>query len=128
MVNDKGGIDATDLPLSRLLETASTPEALFAFEAAGFTLIQRHERQSWLLLPNDVSSTSQYRPETERFVHAASGLVCVGATLYVVADDELHLTMFSTDTSEPGRLIRLFDGYSATIRMIRILSRLPLPS
>jgi hypothetical protein len=40
---------------------------------------------------------------------AASGLVCVGANLYVVADDELHLGVFSTG-NEPGHLVRLFQG------------------
>jgi len=43
-------------------------------------------------------------------VSAASGLVCVGTTMYVVADDELHLGVFSTSGPEPGDLIRLFDG------------------
>ena len=43
-------------------------------------------------------------------ISAASGLVCVGPTIYVVADDELHLGVFSTVVPEPGRLIRLFDG------------------
>ncbi|CAN7690338.1 DUF6929 family protein [Rhizobium sp. LjRoot254] len=41
---------------------------------------------------------------------AASGLVCIGSTAYVVADDELHLGVFSTASPEPGSLIRLFDG------------------
>jgi hypothetical protein len=41
---------------------------------------------------------------------AASGLVCVGRSLYVVADDELHLGVFHADSAEPGNLIRLFDG------------------
>lgn len=43
-------------------------------------------------------------------ISAASGLVRVGSTIYVVADDELHLGMFSATAPEPGRLIRLFDG------------------
>jgi hypothetical protein len=43
-------------------------------------------------------------------ISAASGLVCVGSTVYVVADDELHLGVFSATAPEPGRLIRLFDG------------------
>jgi len=43
-------------------------------------------------------------------ISAASGLVCIGSTMYVVADDELHLGVFSTAVHEPGRLIRLFDG------------------
>ena len=43
-------------------------------------------------------------------ISAASGLACIGSTMYVVADDELHLGVFSTAVPEPGRLIRLFDG------------------
>ncbi|MDB5551582.1 MAG: hypothetical protein JWL86_1566 [Rhizobium sp.] len=43
-------------------------------------------------------------------ISAASGLVCIGSTIYVIADDELHLGVFSTTVPEPGRLIRLFDG------------------
>lgn len=43
-------------------------------------------------------------------ISAASGLVCVGSTIYVVADDELHLGVFSIVPTEPGRLVRLFDG------------------
>ena len=41
---------------------------------------------------------------------AASGLVCVGASLYVVADDELHLGVFNAAGNAPGGLLRLFDG------------------
>jgi len=41
---------------------------------------------------------------------AASGLVCLESTMYVVADDELHLGVFSTEDDTPGQLVRLFDG------------------
>jgi hypothetical protein len=41
---------------------------------------------------------------------AASGLVCAGRFIYVVADDELHLGVFDTAGNAPGRLVRLFDG------------------
>jgi hypothetical protein len=41
---------------------------------------------------------------------AASGLVYLHSFIYVVADDELHLGVFSKADSEPGHLIRLFDG------------------
>jgi hypothetical protein len=41
---------------------------------------------------------------------AASGLVCVGSFIYVVADDELHLSVFRADDDSPGDLIRLFEG------------------
>ena len=52
-------------------------------------------------------------------VSAASGLVCVGSTAYVVADDELHLGVFSTAAAEPGRLIRLFEGTLPAIKRER---------
>jgi hypothetical protein len=41
---------------------------------------------------------------------AASGLVQVGAWLYVVADDELQLGVFPLTADEPGRLLPLFAG------------------
>lgn len=44
------------------------------------------------------------------YLSAASGLVCINSIMYVVADDEFHLGVFSTTTREPGRLVRLFDG------------------
>jgi len=43
-------------------------------------------------------------------ISAASGLVCVGSTLYVIADDELYLGIFSAATQEPGHLVRLLEG------------------
>lgn len=43
-------------------------------------------------------------------VSAASGLACIHSYIYVVADDELHLGVFSAEDRKPGRLIRLFDG------------------
>jgi hypothetical protein len=50
---------------------------------------------------------------------AASGLVCVHSFIYVVADDELHLGVFSKANSEPGHLIRLFDGALPDSKSIR---------
>lgn len=44
------------------------------------------------------------------YLSAASGLVRLNSFLYVVADDELHLGVFGTAGSEPGSLVRLFDG------------------
>jgi hypothetical protein len=41
---------------------------------------------------------------------AASGLVNIDRTLYVVADDENHLGVFSADSHAPGDLVRLFEG------------------
>jgi hypothetical protein len=43
-------------------------------------------------------------------VSAASGLVRVENTLYVVADDELHLGVFSAQGMEPGEVVRILDG------------------
>jgi hypothetical protein len=53
--------------------------------------------------------TSEKRPS---HLAAASGLVHVNNTLYVVADDEHHLGVFSANTADraPGDLIRLFEG------------------
>jgi len=44
------------------------------------------------------------------FLSAASGLVCLDSIMYVIADDELHLGVFSTVDCRPGHLIRLFEG------------------
>lgn len=41
---------------------------------------------------------------------AASGLVCLDSIICVIADDELHLGVFSLTSGKPGHLIRLFDG------------------
>jgi hypothetical protein len=51
-------------------------------------------------------------PRLGRALHlsAASGLVKVGEQFYVVADDELHLGVFPATGSNPGTLIRMFDG------------------
>ena len=49
-------------------------------------------------------------PRGLAFLSAASGLVRVGARLYVVADDELHLGVFPVDGDEPGHLVRLLEG------------------
>ena len=44
------------------------------------------------------------------FISAASGLVKVNNLLYVVADDEHHLGLFSPDPAQPGELVRLLEG------------------
>ena len=54
-----------------------------------------------------VEPTEAGRPH---FLAAASGLVAVGDYLYVVADDENHLGIFSRSQQTPGRLLRLVDG------------------
>ena len=56
----------------------------------------------------DLTDTGDAR--LPRHVSAASGLACAGASLYVVADDELHLGVFDAAGNAPGRLLRLFDG------------------
>ena len=51
-------------------------------------------------------------PQAGRPQHlsAASGLVRVADTFYVVADDELHLGAFAVAGSAPGTLIRMLEG------------------
>lgn len=49
-------------------------------------------------------------PERPAHLSAASGLVCVNEHLYVVADDELHLGVFSVRNHQAGELLRLFPG------------------
>ena len=56
----------------------------------------------------DLADTGDAR--LPRHVSAASGLACAGSSLYVVADDELHLGVFDAAGDAPGRLLRLFDG------------------
>ncbi|BBD40728.1 MULTISPECIES: DUF6929 family protein [Aminobacter] len=58
---------------------------------------------------------------TERPLHlsAASGLVCLSSAMYVVADDELHLGVFSTKDDRPGQLVRLFDGVLPDAKAVR---------
>ena len=51
-------------------------------------------------------------PSDGRPLHlsAASGLVRAGRSLYVVADDELHLGVFDASDTKAGHLVRLFPG------------------
>jgi len=49
-------------------------------------------------------------PRGQGHLSAASGLVRVGLSCYVVADDEHHLGMFGPDDAAPVSLLRLFDG------------------
>ena len=58
----------------------------------------------------DLTLNRPSHPDRPAHVSAASGLVCVGDTAYVVADDELHLGVFSLEGSESGRLLPLFPG------------------
>jgi hypothetical protein len=55
----------------------------------------------------DLSAATPGRP---LYLSAASGLVCLSSFNYVVADDELHLGVFRANSSEPGHLVRLFEG------------------
>jgi hypothetical protein len=49
-------------------------------------------------------------PGRPSYISAASGLVCVGDYLYVVADDEHHLAVFSRSNDSVGRLLPIVDG------------------
>ena len=49
-------------------------------------------------------------PHDNLWLHATSGLVCIGSNAYVVADDEHHLGHFRLDTATPVDLLRLFKG------------------
>ncbi len=50
------------------------------------------------------------QPGGEPWVSAASGLVRAGESLYVVADDELHIARFMAAGTAPGEWLRLFPG------------------
>ena len=58
----------------------------------------------------DLTVDNVSHPGRPSHVSAASGLVRVGATLYVVADDELHLGVFSAEGDAPGHLLRMRAG------------------
>ena len=58
----------------------------------------------------DLTVDNVSHPARPSHVSAASGLVRVGATLYVVADDELHLGVFPADGDAPGHLLRMRAG------------------
>lgn len=58
----------------------------------------------------DLNLRAGTSPERPGFLSAASGLVRAGEWLYVVADDELHLGVFSRERNTPGELLRLFPG------------------
>jgi len=55
-------------------------------------------------------SVAAYGSGLAAHLSAASGLVMVGKRAFVVADDELHLGVFDLASTEPGRLIPLFEG------------------
>lgn|GEM_PF-4646079 len=48
----------------------------------------------------ELDVSTETRGSRLSYISAASGLVCVGSTIYVVADDELHLGVFSRDPGE----------------------------
>jgi hypothetical protein len=58
----------------------------------------------------DLDLSAPATPGRPSHLSAASGLACRDSYIYVIADDELHLGVFRTIDSGPGRLIRLFDG------------------
>ena len=64
----------------------------------------------------DLSATTPGRP---LHLSAASGLVCLNSFNYVVADDELHLGVFRANSSEPGHLVRLFEGELPVCKVAR---------
>ena len=64
----------------------------------------------------DLSAATPGRP---LHLSAASGLVCLNSLNYVVADDELHLGVFGANSSEPGHLIRLFEGELPVCKVAR---------
>lgn len=49
-------------------------------------------------------------PNDSRHVQAASGLVIVDETLYVVSDDQLYLAIFPNMGRDEGRVVRLLEG------------------
>lgn len=66
-----------------------------------------------MLSPDKIRELTLVQPSGHNrpaYLSAASGLVCVHAWIYVVADDEHHLGIFREGTSAPGSLWRLVDG------------------
>jgi hypothetical protein len=51
-----------------------------------------------------------HHPRGQPHLSAASGLVCIAAQAYVVADDEHHLGCFSIEDDQPAMLRRLLAG------------------
>jgi hypothetical protein len=51
-----------------------------------------------------------HHPRGQPHLSAASGLVCIAAQAYVVADDEHHLGCFSIEDDQPVQLLRLLPG------------------
>ena len=58
----------------------------------------------------ELNLSAAVSPGRPLHLSAASGLACLKSFIYVVADDELHLGVFRAASSEPGHLVRLFDG------------------
>jgi hypothetical protein len=68
-----------------------------------------------MIRPTKIRELTLAKPTSEKrpsHLAAASGLVHINNTLYVVADDEHHLGVFLANTADrtPGDLIRLFEG------------------
>jgi hypothetical protein len=77
----------------------------FVFESAYPNNMQK------LTLLRELSLSSATHEDREPHLSAASGLVRVGNHLYVVADDENHLGVFSAhDHAAPGELLRVLRG------------------
>lgn len=58
----------------------------------------------------DLDLEAPAAPGRPPYISAASGLVIVRTTAYVVADDEQHIGIFSLNKKAPGTLLRLFAG------------------
>lgn len=65
----------------------------------------------------DLAATGD--PQAPSHLSAASGLACAGSSIYVVADDALHLGVFAAAGYTPGRLLRLFEGELPTAKAAR---------
>ncbi len=63
-----------------------------------------------LLLRRELTLRVPPQPGRPAHLSAASGLVRLGASLYVVGDDENHLGVFPDSGNDPGELLRLIDG------------------
>ncbi len=69
--------------------------------------------EKWRELTLPVAEAGNVLYADERYsghLSAASGMVIVGTQLYVVADDELHLGLFSLLDKEPGQCLKVFAG------------------
>jgi len=109
---------------SNTCRTSCVVKSGFGFDAIFFGELASHQMHAVTLFRQSTLSENRMLkceklrdlaidtplPGRPAYVSAASGLVCVGDYLYVVADDENHLAMFSRSHVSPGTLLRAFDG------------------